>query len=143
MQIPPLCLPLCPRLSLMPDSLPALARNLLQHGPKKILATSRRIRVIFHGRIIVDTTKAVYVWEHDFYPQYYIQQGEVTSKFLKWKGDVESIRIGDSDNVYATQKILEVVTGNGSDAAHTDRVLSFNGGQLDGLIKLEFGSMGS
>lgn len=98
--------------------------------------------MILHGRIIVDTTKAVHVWENAYYPQYYIPQGEFTSKFLKWKGNVESITVGDSDGVAAAQKILEVATGDGSDA-HTDRVLSFNGGQLDGLIRLEFGSMGA
>lgn len=99
--------------------------------------------MIFHGRIIVDTTKAVHVWENDFYPQYYIQQGECTSEFLKWKGDVERITIGDGDNMTATQKILEVITGNERDTAQTDRVLAFKGGELDGLIRLEFGSMGS
>ena len=33
----------------------------------------RRIRAVLDGRIVLDTTSALYVWEWSHYPQYYIR----------------------------------------------------------------------
>src|ERR1700744_1739245 len=32
----------------------------------------RRIRAVLNGRVVLDTTSALYVWEWERYPQYYI-----------------------------------------------------------------------
>src|SRR5690349_5206663 len=37
----------------------------------------RRIRALLGGRVVVDTTRAVYVWEWPPYPQYYIPAADL------------------------------------------------------------------
>jgi uncharacterized protein (DUF427 family) len=37
----------------------------------------RRIRAVWHGRTVLDTTSAVYVWEWPNYPQYYVPVADV------------------------------------------------------------------
>ncbi|KAI1344531.1 DUF427-domain-containing protein [Xylariaceae sp. FL0016] len=54
-----------------PD-LPSLAKKLLEAGPHKTLKTPKRIRIEFNSAIVADTTSAVYVWEHPYYPYYYL-----------------------------------------------------------------------
>ncbi|KAI1109950.1 DUF427-domain-containing protein [Nemania sp. NC0429] len=56
-----------------PQDLGALARRLLTTGPVKTLpAAPKRVRVALGGRTVADTTEAVYVWEHAYYPIYYL-----------------------------------------------------------------------
>lgn len=38
----------------------------------KTTETPRLIRILFNGEYIVETTEAILVWEHPYYPQYYI-----------------------------------------------------------------------
>ena len=37
----------------------------------------RRIRAVLNGRVVLDTTAALYVWEWERYPQYYIPLADV------------------------------------------------------------------
>jgi uncharacterized protein (DUF427 family) len=56
--------------------------------PKMIVATShiepvpRRIRAVLGGEVVLDTTKALYVWEWPHYPQYYIPVADVNPAVL-------------------------------------------------------------
>jgi uncharacterized protein (DUF427 family) len=42
----------------------------------------RRIRGMLNGRVVLDTTSALYVWEWDRYPQYYIPIADVDPEVL-------------------------------------------------------------
>jgi uncharacterized protein (DUF427 family) len=42
----------------------------------------RRVRAVLGGRIVLDTTRAVYVWEWPYYPQYYIPVADVNADVL-------------------------------------------------------------
>lgn len=42
----------------------------------------RRIRAFLEGRCVVDTTSALYVWEHQWYPQFYVPTGDVAVGLL-------------------------------------------------------------
>lgn len=53
-------------------SLRRLARALASRGPLKVLPANKRVRLLFNGALIVDTSDALYVWEHEYYPQYYL-----------------------------------------------------------------------
>ena len=55
-----------------PTDLTVLANKLLAEGPVRVLPTSRRIRIVLNQTYIADTTSALLVWEHPYYPQYYI-----------------------------------------------------------------------
>lgn len=49
-----------------------LVRRIAAQGPFKSMPTTKRIRLLFNGAMIADTTSALYVWEHEYYPQYYV-----------------------------------------------------------------------
>jgi uncharacterized protein (DUF427 family) len=42
----------------------------------------RRIRAVLNGRVVLDTTSALYVWEWEHYPQYYIPVDDVDPAVL-------------------------------------------------------------
>jgi uncharacterized protein (DUF427 family) len=48
----------------------------------RIEPVPRRIRAFLGGRVVLDTTRAVYVWEQPSYPQYYIPVADVTPGLL-------------------------------------------------------------
>ncbi|KAG5919336.1 hypothetical protein E4U42_006548 [Claviceps africana] len=122
------------------SNLADLASYILTNGPRKVYPASRRVRVIHNNTTIVDTTKAVHVWEHDGYPQFYFPLSEL--KHCSYK-DTQLIR---SDGV-ARAALVEVTfhARNGAKECKTNRVLRFTDdrslGALSGLLRLEFGSM--
>ncbi|KAL8821068.1 MAG: hypothetical protein Q9223_000830 [Gallowayella weberi] len=104
-----------------------LARSLLVNGPHKMEKTPRRIRCMFDNKWIVDTITAHYVWEHPYYPQYYIESGEMRSQISK-----------DSNIDNGDAAFLATLSGQNK---KTDQVLVFEKGQLAGLTRLDFGAM--
>jgi uncharacterized protein (DUF427 family) len=54
------------------DDLIALADRLIKDGPHRIMDLPRRVRILYGGVWIIDTTEAKLVWEHPYYPQYEI-----------------------------------------------------------------------
>ena len=42
----------------------------------------RRIRAVLNGRVVLDTTSALYVWEWEHYPQYYIPFDDIDPAIL-------------------------------------------------------------
>ena len=42
----------------------------------------RRVRVVHGGVVAVDTTDAIYVWEHQYYPWWYVPTASVKSELL-------------------------------------------------------------
>jgi uncharacterized protein (DUF427 family) len=77
----------------------------------------RRIRGIVAGQPIVDTTRALYVWEWPHYPQYYIPVGDVRGEALVRETDGETtprgvaerygVRVGDVYRAAAAQLFLD------------------------------------
>lgn len=61
------------------DSLKKLVRHIAEHGPVKTMSTEKRIRLLFNGTFVADTTSALYVWEHEFYPQLYLPMESFTN----------------------------------------------------------------
>jgi uncharacterized protein (DUF427 family) len=65
----------------------------------------RRIRAVLAGETVLDTTRAVYVWEWPYYPQYYVPIVDVRSDLLVPEGhtqhsprgriELHSLRVGD------------------------------------------------
>jgi uncharacterized protein (DUF427 family) len=52
------------------------------HGRVRIEASHKRVRVVFGGRVIVDTDDALYVWEGPWYPRYYLSLTDVAKGVL-------------------------------------------------------------
>ncbi|KAL7931904.1 hypothetical protein V8C35DRAFT_104916 [Trichoderma chlorosporum] len=113
-----------------------LATRLLKQGANKVIPTPRRVRVIFNKTVIVDTTSASLVWEHDYYPQYYIPESEIKNASLK---DVKPVK-GEAEAT-ARVAVAELTVGDKT----TNRVVRFDSswGELAGLVRLEFAAMDS
>lgn len=45
--------------------------------PSRFMPSPKRLRVVRNGQTIVDTINALLVWEHEYYPRYYIPADEV------------------------------------------------------------------
>ncbi|KAK5112895.1 hypothetical protein LTR62_003717 [Meristemomyces frigidus] len=54
------------------SDLKQLALKLAKDGPHKTLPTPRLVQLLFNGIYIAKTTEARYVWEHPYYPHFYI-----------------------------------------------------------------------
>ncbi|KAF5337939.1 hypothetical protein D9758_013085 [Tetrapyrgos nigripes] len=93
----------------------------------------RRVRVLFGGKVIVDTRKAKLVWEHAWYPQYYFPGSEVSPEFL------------DSNTKQSKPEgttIYDVVSGNArAQGAATVFPSSHSEPALAGLTKITFSAM--
>lgn len=48
--------------------------------PARFEPTPKRIRAVCDGKTIVDTTNAILVWEHEYYPRYYFPIGELAEQ---------------------------------------------------------------
>ncbi|KAI9855359.1 MAG: hypothetical protein M1813_009817 [Trichoglossum hirsutum] len=89
--------------------------------------TRRRVRIVFGGKYIVDTTSAHHVWEHQYYPQYWVPIKDLHPDVkLAWDGG--ELKQGQSAG--------EMKVGD----RKTD-VVGFGEGALGGLVRFEFGAM--
>jgi uncharacterized protein (DUF427 family) len=57
----------------------------------------RRIRAYLGGEKVLDTTRALYVWEWPYYPQYYIPLADVRRELLVPEGQSQQSRRGASE----------------------------------------------
>ena len=114
----------------------------MKEGPKKILPTPRRVRVIHNHTVIVDTTKALHVWEHDYYPQLYFPFTELKNCTTK---DKNGVMEGSKPSAAIVE--ITIPGGSGFDEVKTDRAVRFADdksiGKLAGLLRLEFASFGT
>ncbi|KAM0255506.1 hypothetical protein ACHAQJ_005651 [Trichoderma viride] len=122
------------------SDLTELAAHLFKNGATKVLPTPRRVRVIFNQTTIVDTTRAVWVWEHDYYPYFYIPASELKDSTVR---DSQSIKSEGTAKAAIVE--LTVPARAGIPEKSTTRVLRFDNdpslGNLAGLVRLEFGAM--
>ncbi|MGB3827493.1 MAG: DUF427 domain-containing protein [Ornithinimicrobium sp.] len=61
-----------------------------------VAPVARRMRATFDGVTVVDTTQALYVWEHPHYPQFYIPAADVDTSVLVDGADQEKTAQGMS-----------------------------------------------
>lgn len=54
-----------------------------QRGRVRTEPAQKRVRILFGGELIVDTTDALYVWENPAYPQYYVPLDAVQTGVLE------------------------------------------------------------
>ena len=126
-------------------SLAELVYKLLsKNGVRKVIPTSRRVRIIHNQTIIVDTTRAVHVWEHDFYPYFYFPIDELQNCTLV---DKQLVR-NSHEKVLAAIVELAIPAKSGRDAATNDRVIHFRNvlftddKDMTNMVRIEFGSVG-
>ena len=92
--------------------------------------------------MIVDTTNALFVWEHDAYPQYYVPLAALQVASHK---DVHVVK-GDDEKPKAAVIEITVAPGGSIPQRKLDRVIRFEDdaslGPIAGLLRLEFLSIG-
>ena len=72
-----------------------LGLHVLDARPRLFLGQfPRRIRAFLGGELVVDTVRALYVWEWANYPQYYIPVEDVRTGALVDEGHVQQTRRG-------------------------------------------------
>jgi uncharacterized protein (DUF427 family) len=91
-------------------------------------STSRRVRVLFNKKIIADTSSSKFVWEHPYYPTYYLPSSDVQTKYIE---KLQKTEDGDGH-------ICRLVVGDRGAGS----ILWFEKGKLEGLIRFEFKEMG-
>jgi uncharacterized protein (DUF427 family) len=57
-----------------------------QRGSVRTEPSGKRVRVLFGGQVVADTTDALYVWEGPHYPQYYLPRADVAAGVLAPSG---------------------------------------------------------
>lgn len=118
-----------------PHSLRTLARRLCTTGPVKTHPTPRRVRILHKGVYIADTTNALYVWEHEYYPYFYISIHDL-DKSLEW---VQTGQINCEDDQSAVMYRIFV-----RETEKVDDILLLKGNRfgLRGLVRVPFGGVG-
>jgi uncharacterized protein (DUF427 family) len=66
-------------------------------SPNHVEPAPRRVRAILAGETIFDTTRARYVWEWPYYPQYYIPVEDVRADLLVAEGNTQATRRGPAE----------------------------------------------
>lgn len=110
--------------------LTSLAKTIISNGPSKIEPASRRVRALFDGIFIVDTTSAMHVWERNLsHVQFWLPLRDFKSGVVTKGPNLD-------DEAFAYQAIVKR-----NSEKSTDHVVVFEKGPLEGLVRLEFGAM--
>ncbi|KAF2014831.1 DUF427-domain-containing protein [Aaosphaeria arxii CBS 175.79] len=109
-----------------------LAQKILSEGPFRQSSTPRRVRGLFNGKFVFDTVNAVHVWEHPYYPQYYVPIASFTPS-----ASLERTAPIDGSNENGTAHLGRLAVGDRS----TDRIVIFNTGTLHELVKIDFNAI--
>ncbi|KAK7967707.1 uncharacterized protein PG986_001984 [Apiospora aurea] len=139
-----------------PDLL-KLGERLLTQGPVKTLRTPKRVRIQLDSTVVADTTSALYVWEHEYYPFYYVPLSTFREGALKPKEDEENEKAAPSSSPSSAPSpsfyvaTLTAGAGAGGQRTTTDRVLVFSqdlppnsaARGLAGLARVEFSAPGA
>lgn len=91
----------------------------------------RRIRATLGGRVVLDTTRAVYLWEWSHYPQYYVPLADVVDGVLVDTGETEQHERG---------KARVHTVGAGSDAG---RARVYDEGLVAGRVRFDWDALDS
>jgi len=102
-----------------------LAATLITTGPVKVESTPRRVRAVFDGIYLFDTTAALHVWEHKYFPQFWVPVSAFAPGVLT-KGEPY-----DPDGVAFKGSV------KGKDKT-SDRVIVSENGPLKGYARVEF-----
>ncbi|KAI2616935.1 hypothetical protein GGS26DRAFT_439621 [Hypomontagnella submonticulosa] len=111
-----------------PDLL-ELGKKLLEEGPIAARPVPRRVLMLFHGMYVAESQSALYVWEHKYYPYYYLPRDSF------WPEPPRPCPLQDTENIsYWTAEL-------GDEAWSTDRVLVFAAPEVLGNKAKVFGDM--
>jgi len=88
----------------------------------------RRVRALFNKKYVADTKDAKFVWEHPYYPIYYLPAKDVQTKYLEKIGTTED---GEGDT-------CKLKVGDRT----ASKITWYEKGEFSGLIRFTFNEMG-
>ncbi|KAH7884425.1 hypothetical protein F5I97DRAFT_1889474, partial [Phlebopus sp. FC_14] len=95
----------------------------------------KKVRVLFNGKFVVDTTKSKLVWEHPWYPTYFFSTSDLPSSLL---------RRTDSAEPEEGVKVYDLVVNHKeAKGAVTEFTGKGKHKELAGLLKIDFASCDS
>ena len=110
-------------------SLEKLAATLNATGPVKVEPTPRRVRALFNGTYLFDTTSALHVWEHKYFPQFWVPRSALSTSVLKVLEPYDPDGVAFRASITVKDKT-------------SDRVLVSENGPLKGYVRVEFKAAG-
>lgn len=125
------------------SNLKKLAIKLGTDGPVKTLPTPRVVKLLHNGHYILQTTKAKYVWEIPFYPQFYVPATDLqaSTKNIPLK-ITEGETYKTDDGTPVGQHWTLNVNGKPIDQCIAfDPHLTGPAHALAGLVKVDFGAV--
>jgi len=99
----------------------------------RIEPAPRRVRGYFDNTLVFDTTRARYVWEAPYYPQYYIPISDVRTEHLLDENHPQRVQLGPS-RMYS-------LTGGGRTHTAAARVFDDGDGPVAGLVRFEWDAL--
>ncbi|GAA3960612.1 DUF427 domain-containing protein [Actinoplanes auranticolor] len=94
----------------------------------------RRIRGVLGGRVVLDTTRAVYVWEWPPYPRYYVPAADLAADVLVDEDHEERLPLGTARRVgLRSGEVTRTAAGH----VHTGDSVP----ELAGLVRLEWAAL--
>lgn len=124
------------------QSLTELARKLAKEGPVRTLQTPRLVRILLGGEYIVQTTDALFIWEHPYYPQYYLPKSTILdSKAPNLKVSQGSGIKNDEGQTVAHRYTLSVGKRSTDECIIFASDLSGPAKVLNGLAKINFNAV--
>jgi uncharacterized protein (DUF427 family) len=94
----------------------------------------RRIRAVLAGETVVDTTRALYVWESPNFPQYYIPLGDVRADILHPEGTKLHTSRGDV--------VVHALRAGAVQRPHAAKVLEESAlAELSGTVRFEWSAL--
>ena len=110
-------------------SLEKLAATLATTGPEKVESTPRRVRALFNGTWLFDTTSALHVWEHKYYPLFWVPVSAFPDGILTKHAPYDPDGVAFRASITVKDKT-------------TDRVVISENGPLKGHVRVDFKAAG-
>jgi uncharacterized protein (DUF427 family) len=91
----------------------------------------RRVRGYFDSELVFDTTRAQYVWEIAYYPQYYIPAVDVRMEHLQDENHVQKLQLGSS----------RLFSLNSAERVRKSAARLYDSGLLAGSLRFEWDAL--
>jgi len=99
----------------------------IEHGRK-------RVRILLAGELVADTARPLLVWEHPYYPTYYVPSADVRAELVPYGAD--------SDKTLGEAEILTVKVASGAAAVGAARRYPASPArQLHDAVRFEWNAM--
>src|SRR5215475_5063873 len=100
----------------------------------RIEPAPRRVRGYFDNTLVFDTTRARYVWEVPYYPQYYIPLSDVRREHLRDEDHAQRLQLGLS-------RLHSLTTDRRIEKAAARVYEANDGGPVGGYVRFEWDTL--